>query len=96
MVSRRRSTPPLCSGLSNTSAGTRRSDVYNPYDESVDRAIQALALSSWENEGGSGAVELDPGVPVRLPSYKDFEQKNAWFCEDMFSVVLKVNQVSGG
>ncbi len=75
MVSRRKITPPLCSGLSNTSARTRRREVYNPHDESVDHAIQALALASWENEGGSGAVELDPGALVRLPGYIDFEQK---------------------
>lgn len=89
MVSRRRITPPLGSGLSKTSAGTRRSDVYNPQEENADRTIQAVALASWENEGGSAAVELEPGASVRPPGYVDFVQKNTSFCEDMTDVVLR-------
>lgn len=58
--------------------------------------MQAVALACWENEGGSGAVEAAPVAPVRLLGYTDFEQKNASHCEDMSSIVLRVNQVSGG
>jgi len=96
MVSRRRITPPVCRGLSNASAGTRRRDLGNSPDESADRTIQAVALASWENEGGSGAVQFDPEAPVRLLGHIDFEQKNAAFCEDMPSVDLGGNEDRGG
>ena len=96
MVSRRRIKPPLCRGLSNTAAGARRRNIYGSQDESADRTIQAVGLASWENEGGSGAVELDTGAPVRHLAYIDFEQKKPSFCEDLPSVGPRVNQVRGG